>query len=185
MATMFTLAGLLYPFYHHILLSMTVTRFALSPIVYALPLLFCLGFADVHAGNAVSGMPTIIDGDSLEVSGERFQLHGIDAPEPGDFCEKANGRRLDCGVIARSALLDLTAGLEVVCQPVQSASGTAGAADCTADGFSLNRNMIHTGWALVDRTVTDDFIEVEAEAKQKKRGLWRFSFEPEAWAESR
>ncbi len=57
-------------------------------------------------------------------------------------------------------------------------------AKCTAGGFSLNRNMIFTGWALVDHTVTDDFVEVEAEAKRQKRGLWRFVFKALPWPES-
>ena len=133
--------------------------------------------------DVISGEPTILDGDSLEVSGKRFQLYGIDAPEPGELCEKSNGRRLDCGNIARTALLDLTAGIEVVCEPLGPASATAISAHCTAGGFSLNRNMIHTGWALVDRSVTDDFIEVEAEAKQRRRGLWRYAIKPKPWPE--
>jgi endonuclease YncB( thermonuclease family) len=44
--------------------------------------------------------------------------------------------------------------------------------------------MIYTGWALVDRAVTTDFIEVEAEAKRQKRGLWRYSFKAPPWPES-
>lgn len=129
-------------------------------------------------------MPTIIDGDSLELSGERFRLHGIDAPEPGEICKKANGESFDCGRVARSALLDLTAGAEIVCQMVESASVATQPAKCTADGFSLNRNMIYTGWALVDRAESTDFIEVEADAKRQKRGLWRYTFKAPPWPEN-
>jgi len=143
-----------------------------------------LGLGNAHAGGIVSGMPTIIDGDSLEVSGQQFQLYGIDAPEPGEFCEKADGKRFDCGRIARSALLDLTAGVEVACQAVGSSSSSTQLANCTVDGFSLNRNMVHTGWALVDRAVTTDLIEVEAGAQRQERGLWRFAFEAPPWPEN-
>ena len=151
---------------------------------YALLFLLGLGLAGAQAESVVNGMPTIIDGDSLEVSGKRLQLHGIDAPEPGEFCEKANGRSFDCGRIARSALLDLTAGVEVTCQTIDKPSGVTQPATCAAGGFSLNRNMIYTGWALVDRAVTTDFIEVEAEAKRQKRGLWRYSFNTPPWPET-
>ena len=141
--------------------------------------------ANAGDGHIVRGMPTILDGDSLEVSNKRFQLYGIDAPEPGELCEKSNGRRLDCGRIARTALLDLTAGAEVVCKPVGPARATTISAHCTAGGFDLSRNMVHTGWALVDRAVTDDFIETEAEAKRRKRGLWRYAIKPSPWPELR
>ena len=153
-------------------------------LTYSLLFLLWLGLAGAKAEIVVSGMPTIVDGDSLEVSGERFQLHGIDAPELGEFCEKDNGKRFDCGRVARSALLDLTAGVEVICRAVDSASPTTRSAKCTASGFNLSRNMIYTGWALVDRAVTDKFIDVEAEAKRQKRGLWRYSFKVQPWPES-
>ena len=31
----------------------------------------------------ITGKPRIIDGDTLEIAGERIRLHGIDAPESG------------------------------------------------------------------------------------------------------
>ncbi|MGI9451822.1 MAG: thermonuclease family protein [Geminicoccaceae bacterium] len=127
----------------------------------------------------IQGAPTIIDGDSLEVGGYRFELFGIDSPEPGTTCWKENGDSFDCGRIATTALLDLTAGLEVVCTPLDDAeSGKTGTvlATCTAGGFSLNRNMIHTGWAIADRSATDAYVGTEHDAKTAKRGLWRWSW---------
>ena len=113
-----------------------------------------------------------------------MQLYGIDSPENGDACQRVDGRYLDCGSIARSALLDLTAGVDVVCQMVDSVPSGAMTATCDAAGYSLNRNMIYTGWAVVDRSVTENFIEVEAEAKREQRGLWRFRLEAPPWPES-
>ena len=34
----------------------------------------------------ISGLPRIIDGDTIEISGERIRLHGIDAPESSQSC---------------------------------------------------------------------------------------------------
>jgi endonuclease YncB( thermonuclease family) len=34
----------------------------------------------------ISGKPRIIDGDTIEVAGQRIRLHGIDAPESGQTC---------------------------------------------------------------------------------------------------
>ena len=125
----------------------------------------------------VRGKPVIIDGDSLEIDGQRFDLFGIDSPEPGTACLKANGDSFDCGRIATTALLDLTAGVEVVCSPIDRAARKATAARparCEAGGFSLNRNMVHTGWALADRSASDDYVATEVKAKTAKRGLWRW-----------
>ncbi|MGI9493319.1 MAG: thermonuclease family protein [Geminicoccaceae bacterium] len=131
------------------------------------------------AAAEIRGEPTIIDGDSLEVEGYRFNLFGIDSPEPGTICWKENGDSFDCGRIATTALLDLTAGLEVVCTPLDQANPDETGivpATCTAGGFSLNRNMVHTGWAIADRAATDAYVSTETEAKTAKRGLWRWSW---------
>jgi endonuclease YncB( thermonuclease family) len=44
----------------------------------------------------VSGEPTVIDGDTLVVTGERIRLQGIDAPELHQTCT-AYGQEWACG----------------------------------------------------------------------------------------
>ena len=44
----------------------------------------------VHAD--ISGRARVIDGDTIEVSGSRIRLHGIDAPESAQTC-LAGGKR--------------------------------------------------------------------------------------------
>ena len=41
-----------------------------------LPLVF---FASEASAN-ITGKPRVIDGDTIEIAGERIRLHGIDAP---------------------------------------------------------------------------------------------------------
>ncbi len=146
---------------------------ALSAALFAMP-----------AAADILGEPTIIDGDSLELRGQRFDLFGIDSPEPGTNCWKENGDSFDCGRIATTALLDLTAGLEVTCVPkddIATNDVDAMPALCTAGGFSLNRNMVHTGWAVADRGVTTDYLATEEEARAAKRGLWRWKMPSPPW----
>lgn len=130
-------------------------------------------------------VPTrVIDGMTLEIAGTRFRLFGIDAPDLDQICER-RGRSLPCGEIARTALMDLVAGSDVTCTPVkntQAPGGPAGGpvvARCSAGGFDIGRNMVHTGWALADPLVAPPgYRERQARARRRKVGLWRFSFAP-------
>ena len=159
---------------------------SLKPISLPCTLLIAAVLGPLPAVADVLGTPTIVDGDSLEIEGQRFDLFGIDSPEPGTSCQKANGKNFDCGRIATTALLDLTAGLDVTCMPIDEndqGSSAAILAHCTAGGFSLNRNMVHTGWAIADRAASNDYIETENDAKAAKRGLWRWKVPAPPWPE--
>ena len=127
----------------------------------------------------IAGTPRIIDGRILEVAGQRVTLFGIDAPDFEQVC-RHGGRDYQCGKVARAALWDLVAGLDVTCTPEAEAPAPDGsiAATCTAGGSSLNENMVEIGWALADRRATDRYVAIEADAKKARRGLWKGDFQP-------
>lgn len=129
----------------------------------------------VPAQADISGQPTVVAGDILIVKGVRLHLHGIDAPEPNQVCV-AKGKNYKCGTVAKTALMDLVAGVPVTCKLMKNDTSTFTYAYCEADGFDLSSNMVHTGWALADRKATNKYIEVESRAKKAKRGLWRGKF---------
>lgn len=130
----------------------------------------------------LGGEAVIVDGDTLEVAGRRVDLFGIDAPELEQTCAR-EGRAYPCGEVARAGLMDLVAGAEVVCRPVEGAGATA-LGVCTADGFSINRNMLHTGWALATPDAPAAYRATERDAKAAGRGLWQGAFTvPWRWRE--
>jgi endonuclease YncB( thermonuclease family) len=80
-----------------------------TPLLLTLHLTASLAHADI------TGPARIVDGDTIEVAGERIRLHGIDAPESKQTCEW-QGKTIPCGRLATLALIDLTAGAEVTCK---------------------------------------------------------------------
>ena len=58
----------------------------------------------VHAAD-ITGKPRVIDGDTIEIAGQRIRLHGIDAPEAKQTCTDKEGKEWRCGQEATFALL--------------------------------------------------------------------------------
>ena len=179
------------------------SRFTLLPKVMAvaprlryliLSLALGAGLAGAPALAELAGPPKVIDGDTIEIAGTAIRLYGIDAPEFGQLC-RIGERAYDCGRIARTALLDLTAGVTVRCTlappspedgpedgPEDATEGRIGR--CSADGYDLSEGMTYTGWALALRPVSERYVAFEERARTGGRGLWKGQFiAPWDWRE--
>ena len=111
----------------------------------------------------ITGPARVIDGDTIEVAGERIRLHGIDAPENKQTC-KWPGKTIPCGQLATTALMDLTAGAQITCKTREKDRYGRWVAVCyDPDGFDISRNMVHTGWALAYRRYSLDYVETGIE----------------------
>ncbi len=132
-------------------------------------------FAAFPVKAEIMGTPIVIAGDMLMINGIRMHLHGIDAPELDQVCD-AKGKKYRCGAVAKTALMDLVAGASVRCSLKENNQAVHAYAYCEAGGFDLSSNMVHTGWALADRTLSKKYVAVEQRARKAKRGLWRGGF---------
>jgi endonuclease YncB( thermonuclease family) len=148
------------------------------PFLLALTILF-LGTPEASAQSAQAsrvfeGKARIVDGDTLEIGIQRIDLHGIDAPEMNQFCER-DGRQWRCGMEATYAMAALLETQWVTCR--QRAIDTEGnlLVDCRMGGpkgISVNQEFVRQGWALAVRPAGNDYIAAEQEAKSARTGLW-------------
>jgi endonuclease YncB( thermonuclease family) len=67
-------------------------------------LLFTLAMT-APAADAISGVPRIVDGDTIAIGDTRIRLEGIDAPETDQVCLDQNGAKWTCGIAARDHLV--------------------------------------------------------------------------------
>jgi endonuclease YncB( thermonuclease family) len=139
----------------------------------------CLILMGGSALAAIAGPPRVVDGDTLEIAGQRVRLFGIAAPALDQLCQHG-GQEYPCGRVARAALWDFVGGLDVSCEPAGAASARDGVmvASCRAGRVDLSETMVPSGWALADHAATNRYAALEVQAKQARRGLWRGTFQP-------
>src|SRR4051794_19154329 len=71
------------------------------------------------AAAEISGVPHVVDGDTLVLGDTKIRLLGIDAPETDQVCLDAAGQRWRCGITARDQLSVKIAGQPVTCTTAQ------------------------------------------------------------------
>jgi len=133
--------------------------------------------ASISAKADVVGPARIIDGDTLEITGAKIRLHGIDAPESKQNC-LANGKAYLCGQKASVALTELIGSSSVRCEEKDQDRYGRVVAVCFVGQVNLNASLVSQGWALAYHRYSKDFIDNEAAAKNNRRGLWAGTFTP-------
>ena len=84
----------------------------MMPRFMRLPLILAGLLVATPAHADITDPARIIDGDTIDIAGERIRLHGIDAPESAQTCV-ADGVTWPCGQSAVTAMMgiDATAAL--------------------------------------------------------------------------
>lgn len=126
--------------------------------------------------NALVGVPTVVDGDTLELRGTRIRLHGIDAPESRQLCEAA-GRSVRCGQRAALALDELIARRTVRCEKKDKDRYGRIVAVCRLGTTDINGWMVAQGHALAYRSYSKDYVMEEEAARRARRGVWAGTFD--------
>lgn len=125
----------------------------------------------------LSGVASVIDGDTLEIHGVRVRLHGIDAPESGQTCKDGTGNIYRCGQQAALKLSDFIGRRPLSCLARDTDRYGRTIAVCKVGTTDVNEWLVREGWAVAYRQYSLDYVAAEQEAKMHKRGIWTGYFE--------
>lgn len=138
-----------------------------------------LVLATPAAAQQVSGRARAADGDSLDFSGIAVRLHGVDAPELMQSCERG-GANWACGKEAASKLASLVAGRDVLCEQQDVDQHGRIVATCRAGAVDLGAAMVDAGLAVALPRFSDRYVGAEARARAARIGLWSGTFQQPA-----
>lgn len=132
------------------------------------------------AGDIV-GRASVIDGDTIEIRGQRIRLHGIDAPESYQFCER-DQQKYRCGQESALALADFLGERTVACSQQDRDRYGRIIAVCSVAGENIGRWMVRNGHAIAYRRYSRDYVDDEQAAREAGAGIWAGRFdEPAAY----
>jgi endonuclease YncB( thermonuclease family) len=126
----------------------------------------------------ISGKAWVIDGDTIQISGSRIRLEGIDAPEAAQSCADLSRATWACGSTASRELRLHVAGRRLQCRATGIDKYKRILAICVLpDGSDVNGWMVRQGWALA-YGYSGHYRAEEADAKAARRGIWAGNFTP-------
>lgn len=141
---------------------------------------FLLSPPRAESAETLAGRATVIDGDTIEIAGTHIRLEGIDAPEKAQTCGRRWLGSWSCGEAASKELGKLIGSRRVDCESRGHDKYGRVLGVCFVDGRDINAEMVRNGFAWAFVKYSQSYIEVEAEARALKIGIWQGEAEP-AW----
>ena len=155
-------------------------------------IIFLIWISNVVA-EEVSGIPKIIDGDTIHINDYKFRLEGIDAPEMRQQCKKeflkissiigfSFYKDYTCGKVSRKKLITKINKSEIKCISTTKDRYKRYIATCFKGKTNLNQWMVRNGFAIAYRKYSKKYVSDDEFAKENKLGIWQGKFiEPEKW----
>ncbi len=135
---------------------------------------------DTVARADLVGAARIIDGDTIEIAGERVRLEGIDAPETVQTCGSGGRAQWHCGKTAARVLTKLVSGRPVSCNSRGTDKYGRVLGVCYVGDLDINAEMVRRGHAWAYVKYSSSYVEQEAEARARRIGIWQGEAQP-AW----
>ncbi len=148
-----------------------------SGVAAAVGLLSAPTAAPAQGADPIEGQASVIDGDTIEIHGERIRLAGIDAPESDQLCRDADSNHYRCGQKAANDLAAFINQRPVTCIEVDRDRYKRSVAVCTVAGVDIADWLVRGGLALDwPRYSNGDYAVAQAEAERSSKGMWAGSF---------
>lgn len=155
------------------------------------PLLSCLVSFSISACAALSepavvGRASVIDGDTLEIQGERVRIWGVDAPESRQLCRGVHGD-YRCGQVAANQLDAWINARPVSCLEESRDRYRRMVARCTVGSEDLGAWLVRNGHALrYPEYAGAAYVVEELAARADRAGIWAGTFDrPWDWRRAR
>lgn len=100
---------------------------------------------------APEGAVRVIDGDTIEIAGQRVRLHAIDAPESDQTCKDTSGSIWDCGAWVTREARALFEGKPAKCMEHDVDRYGRIVATCRIDGIDMGATLVTSGLAFAYR----------------------------------
>lgn len=125
----------------------------------------------------------MIDGDTLDIHGQRIRLWGVDAPEGCQSCQTAEGASYACGRLSANRLDQHLQDKVVSCFEKDTDRYGRMVARCEVGGEEVGAWLVRRGLALrYARYAGTAYLIEEAQARQERAGIWAGEFTvPEDW----
>lgn len=124
-----------------------------------------------------AGMPPqakIIDGNTFEIKGKTYVLHGVDAPEIDQTCKSRKNEVKNCGKMAARALYFLLRNSEIICENEVPLENGFIQATCKVGWINVSEQMVLDGWAMaIPGPDGEPYRRFQQAAKARKEGLWK------------
>ena len=121
----------------------------------------------------IAGRASVIDGDTLEIHGERIRILDFDAPESRQACADQDGKAWRRGQQAALALADWIGQHPVTGDTTKRDRYKRWLARCSVGGEDLATWLAGRGWAVPYRDCKCEAVRDASEFARKQRvGIW-------------
>lgn len=132
----------------------------------------------------IEGVPSVTDGDTIKINGNKIRLFGIDAPEVKQSCKKPFisfsfynlYKKYNCGVISTEKLRDKVSNKKISCLISNKDRYGRFIGECFYNKLNLNSWMVKNGYAVAYLKYSKKFVAQENQAKKNKLGIWQGPF---------
>ena len=152
---------------------------------FLIKFLFFLFFFIPANSEIISGKAITIDGDTIKIKNKKIRLHGIDAPEIKQLCQRtflsififSFQENYKCGEISKKKLEKYVKNNIIKCKVEGKDRYKRILGTCYKNTININSRMVRNGYAVAYKKYSKKYVSVEREAKREELGLWKGKFD--------